>query len=160
MEINKSTNLDDISHIFRDKEKILSLNSVRNISSISLKFPKIKNIIHRNSSKKIFNGNIRLRYSLSFKKMLGRENNKTGEKNVFSYNPNYEFFRPHIHSTIFSYKNNDENYKKYKTGKIIRGYKYSPDKYFVCEFKKRKPIKFNINRERLKILEILKKKIE
>ena len=160
MEINKSTNLDDISHIFRDKEKILSLNSVRNISSISLKFPKIKNIIHRNSSKKIFNGSIRLRYSLSFKKMLGREKSKSKEKNAFSYNPNYDFFRPHIHSTFFSYKNSDENYKKYKTGKIIRGYNYSPDDYFVCEFKKKKPIKFNINKERQKILELLRKKSE
>ena len=58
----------------------------------------------------------------------------------------------HIHSTIFSYKNDDENYKKYKTGKIIRGYNYSPDDYFVFKFKKEKPIKFNINRERQKIL--------
>ena len=91
IEINKLTNLEDISHIFLDKEKINSLHSMRNIFSINLKFPKIKNIIHRNSSKKIFKGNIRL-YSLSFKKMLGREKTKSKEKNVISYNPNYDFF--------------------------------------------------------------------
>ena len=158
MEANRSTNIENLSHIYNDKEKNFGENSMRNISNMHLKFPK-KNK-HSISSEKKFNGNIRLRYSISFKKMLGREDNKSEEKNVVLYSPNYDFFRPHIHSTIFSYKKKDQDYKKYKTGKIIRGYNYSPDKYFVCEFKKKEPIKFNINRERLKILEILRKKIE
>ena len=158
LEANKSTNIENISHIYNDKEKIFSENSMRNISNMHLKFPKRQK--HSNSSEKKFNGNMSLKYSISFKKMLGRENNKSEEKNVVLYSPNYDFFRPHIHSTIFSYKKKEEDYKKYKTGKIIRGYNYSPDQYFVCQFKKKKPLKFNLNRERLKILEILRKKIE
>ena len=162
MEVNKSTNIEDISHIFHDKEKNNSLKSMRNISSICLKFPKIKNIIHRNSSKKIFKTNIRLRYSLSFKKMLGRKDELFGEQslNLISYFPNYDFFMPHIPTIIFKHHKNDDELKKYITGKIIRGYKYSPEKYFVFEYKKNKSKRLNLIRERQKIIEILNEKIE
>ncbi len=90
--------------------------------------------------------------------MKGRNDNFLVEQNinVISYSPNYEFLRPHIPSTIFKYKKDDENYKKYIIGKIIRGYHYSPEKYFVFEYKKKKPKKFNINMERKKIIEMLK----
>ena len=119
--------------------------------------PTKKNTLKKNVKR----NNIYKNY-LSFKKMRGRKEYNAEEKedHIISYEPNYKCFWPHIHSTFFSYKINDENYKKYKTGKIIRGYNYSPDDYFVCEFKKKKPIKFDMNRERLKIIEILRKKIE
>ena len=161
MEVNKSTNIEDISNIYHDKEKIHNLNSMRNISNKNMKLPKIKNIKGSALNKK-FKENDKLKYFISFKKMIGRDDNKSNEKkdHLIVYNPNYEFFRPHIHSTFFTIEKNDENYKKYKTGKIIRGYSYSPDQYFVCEFKKKEPAKFNINRERLKILEMWRKKIE
>ena len=108
-----------------------------NISNKNMKLPKIKNI-KKNALNKNFKNNDKLKYFISFKKMKGRDDNKSNEKkdHLIVYNPNYEFFRPHIHSTFFSIEKNDENYKKYKTGKIIRGYSYSPDQYFVCEFKK------------------------
>ena len=160
MEVNKSTNIEDISNIYHDKEKIHSLNSMTNISNKNMKLRKIKNI-KKNALNKNFKSNEKLKYFISFKKMLGREDKSEEKKDhLVVYNPNYEFFRPHIHSTFFSIEKNDENYKKYKTGKIIRGYSYSPDQYFVCEFKKKQPIKSNMNRERLKILEMWRKKIE
>ena len=70
--------------------------------------------------------------------MLGRKDDIfIGEqpKNVIAYSPYYDFFRAHIPTTTFKYKN-DEDYKKYIIGKIIRGYNYSPEIYFVFEYKK------------------------
>ena len=156
LEINKSTNIENISHIYRDKEKINSSNSTRNISNKNVKFPKANTFKIKIKRKNTFKN------YLSFKKMRGRYDYNTEEKDnhIIAYEPNYKFFWPHIHSTFFSYKNDDENYKKYKTGKIIRGYNYSPDDYFVCEFKKKKTIKFDMNREKLKIIEMLRKKFE
>ena len=161
LEVNKSTNIEDISHIYPDKEKIQSSNSMRNIYNKNIKFPKINNI-KKSALKKRYKRNNRFKNYVSFKKMRGRDDDKSEEKDehLIAYEPNYEFFRPHIHSTFFSYKNSDENYKKFKTGKIIRGYNYSPDDYFVCEFEKKKSSMFNINKEKLKIIELLKQKVE
>lgn len=163
VEINKSTNIEDISLVYHDKEKINNSNSMRNILSKSLKLPKIRRRLQKNNIKNKSKRNKDIKYSIYFKKMLGRNDNKPDEKiskNLISYSPNYEFFRPHIHSTIFRYKKDDENYKKYKIGQIIRSYKYSPDQYFVFEYKKNKPKKFDLSRERLKIIETLRKKFE
>ena len=161
LEINKSTNIEDVSLIYHDKKKISKANSLRNISNNNLKLPNIKKI-ERNTSKKKYDENNGIKYSIFFNKMLGRNDMNLEENNndMISYNPNYDFFRPHIHSPIFCYKKNDENYKKYKIGKIIRGYNYSSDKYFVFDYNKKKQNKFNLNRERKKILEILRKKFE
>ena len=52
-----------------------------------------------------------------------------------NYNPDYNIIRPHIPSTIFKNKRKYQNFKKYITGKIIRSYCYSPDRYFVFEIK-------------------------
>ena len=163
VEINKSTNIEDISLVYHDKEKINNSNSMRNILSKSLKLPKIQRRLQKNNIKNKSKRNKDIKYSIYFKKMLGRNDNKPDEKiskNLISYSPNYDFFRPHIHSTIFRYKKDDENYKKYKIGQIIRSYKYSPDQYFVFEYKKNKPKKFDLSRERLKIIETLRKKFE
>ena len=159
IEINKSTNIDDISLINQDNQKLSRVNSMKNISQ------KNNNIFlpYINKKKKLKplksrTNRTTAKYSIYFKKMKGRNDNFLVEQNinVISYSPNYEFLRPHIPSTIFKYKKDDENYKKYIIGKIIRGYHYSPEKYFVFEYKKKKPKKLNINMERKKIIEMLK----
>ena len=73
-----------------------------------------------------------------FKKMLGGKDSLFGAHslNLVQYFPNYNFFRPHISLVGFKYHKNDDDYKKYITGKIIRGYNYSPEKYLVFEYKK------------------------
>ena len=163
IEINKSTNIEDVSLFHQDREKFSSIHSMRNINNNNKNtyLPKISKKIKRplKSRTKRNNG---IKYSIYFKKMLGRKDDLFGEqaKNVIAYCPNYDFFRPHIPTTTFKYKKNDNDYKKYVTGKIIRGYKYSPEKYFVFEYKKNKPKKINLIRERLKIIEKKKKKVE
>ena len=162
MDINKSTNIENISNIssiFQNKEKLYKSNSLRNITNKKLKLPKIKKLQKINSLKNKSEGNNEIKHSIYFNKMSGRKdvNIKGKNNNYISYSPNYEILRPHIHSSFFCNKKNDENYKKYKTGKIIRNYN-SHNEYFVFEFKTKKPIKFNTNREMSKILEILKKK--
>ena len=47
VEINKSTNIEDISLVYHDKEKINNSNSMRNILSKSLKLPKIQRRLHK-----------------------------------------------------------------------------------------------------------------
>ena len=162
IEINKSTNVENNSIIFYDKKKFYNSNSLKNIFNNNKILPKIKNLHKKNILNDKSERNNEIKHSIYFKKMSGRKDINLGgnSNNSISYSPNYEFFRPHIQSSIFSYKINNEDYKRYKTGKIIRGFKCSQDKYFVCEFKRKEPIKYNLNRERKKILEILRKKIE
>ena len=159
LEINKLTNNENLSFIFYDLRKYYKSKSIRNIPNKKAILPKIKNLLINNSLKNRQKGNNEIKNSIYFEKMSGRKdtNKVENSSNSISYSPNYDFFRPHIKSNIFSYKISGENYKKYKTGKIIRGYNYSPDEYFVFENKKKEPIKFNLNRERLKIFEIFKK---
>ena len=166
LEINKSTNNENLSSIINDKNKCYKSNSLRNISKRNKILPKIKNILRKYSlkdkadEKNEIKNNIK--NSIYFEKMTGRKdiNHKKNNNNSISYEPNFEFFRPHIQSSIFCYKLNDENYKKYKTGKTIRGFDFSREKYTVCEYKKKEPKKYNLNRERIKILETLRKKNE
>ena len=159
MDINKSTNIENITFARLDKEKFHKSNSLRNVSNKKYKLPNLKKLLNKNTSKNKSEGNNEIKHSIYFDKMSGRKDvNAEGKNNNYiSYTPNYDFIRPHIHSSIFSYKKNDNNYKKYKIGKIIRSYNFSPDQYFVFEFKNKKPIKFNLNRERLKIIEKLRK---
>ena len=56
---------------------------------------------------------------------------------------------PHIPSTIFKYKVNPQNYKKYITNKIIRGYNYTPEKYFVLEYGKNKIKKIGLRKNKI-----------
>ena len=160
MEINKSTNIEDYSLIHQEKEKLSSVNSIRNISqkNNNLYLPNIYRKVKLRPLKKKKSG---IKYSIYFKKMKGRDDSLFAQQslNLISYFPNYDFLRPHVPTTIFKYKKDDDNYKKYITGKIIRGYKYSPEKYFVFEYKKNRKKKLNINQERKKIIEILKEKV-
>ena len=160
VEINKSTNIEDLSLIHQ--EKFGSAQSMRNINSKKIYLPKIERKSSKKSIKIKPKRNNEIKHSIYFKKMLGRKDSLFGDQtlNLVQYFPNYDFFRLHIPSVAFKYHKNDDDYKKYITGKIIRGYNYSPEKYFVFEYKKNKARKINMNRERLKMIEILKKKIE
>ena len=160
MDSNKSTNIENISIAHFDKEKLYKSNSYRNILNKKYKLPIIKKLHKKNTLKNGLEGNNKIKYSIYFKKMTGRKDSNVEERKIkyISYSPNYDFLSPHIHSSIFCYKKNEENYKKYRIGKIIRSYNCSPDQYFVFEFKNKKPIKFNLNRERPKIIEIIRNK--
>ena len=160
-EINKSTNIEDITFNNPDKDKIRKSNSLSYIYNKNVKLPKMKKLF-RNDSKNKNKRNNGIKFSIYFNRMSGRDVKNHEDKNykIISYSPNYDFLIPHVHSPIFSYRKNDENYKKFKTGQIIRSYHFSPDQYFVFEFNKKKTKKFSLNRERKKILEILRKKFE
>ena len=170
IEINKSTNNENLSSFLNDKNKLYNSNSLRDISKRNIILPRIKTILRKNylkdktQVKNEIKNEIKndIKNSIYFEKMTGRKDIAHGKNNnnSISYEPNFEFFRPHIQSSIFRYKINDENYKKYKTGKNIRGYDFSREKYTVYEYKKKEPKKFDLNRERMKILETLRKKIE
>ena len=99
----------------------------------------IKNSRQMNKSNSAEN----LRCPIIFDKMPGRDrpiNFVDGgwEGCRTNYNPDYNIIRPHIPSTIFKNKRKYQNFKKYITGKIIRSYCYSPDRYFVFEIKENK----------------------
>ena len=161
-DINKSTNLDDLSLMYQEREKLSSIHSMRNISNKNIYLPKIQKKLQPKSLRNKNKRNKAIKYSINFKKMLGRKDELFGDQslNLISYFPNYDFFMPHIPTIIFKHHKNDDELKKYITGKIIRGYKYSPEKYFVFEYKKYKSKRLNLIRERQKIIEILKEKIE
>ena len=74
-----------------------------------------------------------------FDKMPGRDRpvnflQKSKEVDRVGYNPNYNFIRPHVPSTIFRFKRQFQEIKKYLTSKIIRSYYYNPDRYLVFDF--------------------------
>lgn len=78
---------------------------------------------------------------IKFDKMQGREKpanflQKAKEVSKISYNPNYNFIRPHIPTTIFKSQRKFQEIKKYMTSKIIRSYKYSSGEYFVFDYNK------------------------
>ena len=167
IDLNKSINseyLPSFNNENRNNRVNLNKNNNKNLSlpKISTKKIKIKNIKTRkkfNRFRSSSTGNIK--NSIFFRKMLGRDDVLFSNQNLnlISYFPNYDIMMPHIPSTIFKYKKNIQNYKKYITGKIIRGYKYSPEKYFVFEYEKNKIKKVNFHKEMGKIKEILRQKI-
>ena len=166
IDINKSTNIEEFSSYHKEKNK--KINSVKKECNKNLFLPKIdkkkiKNIKHIKFKKNKFRstsiGN--MKNHIIFKKMLGRDDTlfENQNLNLISYSPNYQIMMPHIPATIFKYKDDNQNYKKFITGKIIRGYNYTPEKYFVFEFQKNKIKKNNLNKEREKMKEILSKKM-
>jgi hypothetical protein len=167
---NKSANIEDLpSFHHNNNHNINSINSIKLIKSKNLSLPKIdvkkfKNIKPIKYKKNRFRSSSlgNMKNPIVFRKMLGRDDTlfNNNNLNLISYYPNYDIMMPHIPATIFKYKDNPQNYKKFITGKIIRGYNYSPEKYFVFEFKKNKIKKININKEREKMKEILKQKVE
>lgn len=168
LENNKSTNIEDLPSLHYKNYNNRN-NSVKSRNNLNISLPKIgmRNIKKINLSKykknryrSISLG--RLKSPIVFKKMLGRDDILFENKNInlISYFPNYQSMMPHIPSTIFKYIKNPQNYKRYITGKIIRGYKYSAEKYFVIEYEKNKAKKIDMRKEIKKIKEILKKKVE
>ena len=160
MDLNKSTNTEYLPSLNNENNKI-NKNSV-SLPKIDAKKIKIKNIKPRKKYNRFRSSSVgNLKNSIHFKKMLGRDDLLFANQNLnlISYFPNYDIMMPHIPSTIFKYKKNPQNYKKYVTGKIIRGYNYSPEKYFVEEYAKNKIKKINLYKERQKIKEILSKKV-
>ena len=150
--VNKSTNIENISLFHKDSEKISRINSVGKIKVNKRVFLPIIDKNFKRPLKLRSKSNNEIKHCIDFRKMLARKGDLFLDKNLklISYFPNYDCLRPHIPDTFFKIKKNEINYKKYKLGKIIRGYKYSPDKYFILEYEKDKK-KLNQNREGKKI---------
>ena len=153
-EINKSTNIEELSFLHQEKEKFNRIQSNKNLNN-NISLPKIRKKSPLKSRSNKYNG---IKHGIYFKKMLGRDDTIFDSKNnqLVLYAPNYNSFLPHIPSTIFKYRMNDAAYKKYITGKIIRGYSYSSERYFVFDYKQNKSNnkskKLNSMRENLKML--------
>ena len=80
---------------------------------------------------------------IMFNKMQGRDrsiNFVEGSKDSqrVTYNPDYNYIRPHVRSTIFKSKREFQDIKKYVTNKIIRSYYINPEQYFIFEYNKSK----------------------
>ena len=165
LEGNKSTNIDEISSAHKGSNHCCSAkkNLSKNLFLPKIGTKKIKYIRPMKHKKNRFRSSSLANLNknpIVFKKMMGREDGLFGNNslNLMSYFPNYESTMPHIPSTIFKYHKNIQNFKKYINGKIIRGYHYSPEKYFVIEFQRSKNKSKIMDNEKRK--ENMRKKIE
>ena len=146
-----------------------SVNNILNIDKINMNEINIKNqtndrfyISNNNKNKnnnfrivnkkKLFKSsssdNInKVKCPIVFNKMPGRDRKVVIEPNIneINYSPNYEFTRPHVPATIFKPTFDSQKFKKYMTGKIIRSYCYTPDKYFVLEINQNKDKNKNLS---------------
>lgn len=132
MDLDRSKKFTDQIKVINDKNKTNNNYFTNSTGG----FKKIKKISKNTSA-------ANLRCPIVFDKMPGRDrpiNFVDGgwEGCRTNYNPDYNIIRPHIPSIIFKNKRKYQNFKKYITGKIIRSYCYSPDKYFVFEIKENK----------------------
>jgi len=161
---NKSTNIDEISSAHKGSDHCSSAkkNLNKNLFLPKIGTKKIKYIKPMKQKKNRFRSSslANIKNPIIFKKMMGREDFLLGNNsvNLMSYFPDYESTMPHIPATIFKYHKNIQSFKKFITGKIIRGYNYSPEKYFVIEFQRSKNKNKLMNYEKRK--ENLRKKIE
>jgi len=82
----------------------------------------------------------KIRCPIVFNKMPGRDRNVVIMPNCrdVDYSPNYEIIRPHAPEIAFKNRFDLNKFKKYMTGKIIRSYCLTPDKYFVFEINENK----------------------
>ena len=82
----------------------------------------------------------KIKCPINFNRMPGRDRKVVVEPNFneVDYSPNFEVIRPHVPSTLFKHTFDCQKFKKYMTGKIIRSYCYTPDKYFVFEINQNK----------------------
>ena len=139
IDLDKSKKISErIKLINTDKNKTnYNCYSTHRMAHSTKIFSKNKKKLNKNTSAE------NLKCNINFDKMQGRDrpiNFVDGgwEGCRSNYNPDYNIIRPHIRSTIFKSKRKYQNFKKYITGKIIRSYCYSPDKYFVFEIKENK----------------------
>ena len=164
LEGNKSTNIDELSSAHKGSNHCGSAkkNLSKNLFLPKIGTKKIKYFKPMKHKKNRFRSSslAKLKNPIVFKKMMGREDIlfSNNSFNLMSYFPNYESTMPHIPATIFKYHKNIQNFKKYINGKIIRGYNYSPEKYFVIEFQRSKNKSKIMDNEKRK--ENMRKKIE
>ena len=80
----------------------------------------------------------KIKCPIVFNRMPGRDRKVviTSKLNEVNYTPKYDITRPHVPATIFKHSFDYSKFKKYITGKIIRSYCFTPDKYFVLEINK------------------------
>jgi hypothetical protein len=108
---NRNTNLKENK---KNKSKLFSMSSSDNINKI--------------------------RCPIVFNKMPGRDRNVVIMPSCrdVDYSPNYEIIRPHAPEIKFKNQFDLSKFKKFMTGKIIRSYCFTPDKYFVFEMSENK----------------------
>ena len=102
------------------------------------------NFYHNLTKRKVFKKSAsvsdfnKIKCPILFKKMLGRDRKivVTNDYKELNYHPKYDITRPHIPATLFNHSFDYTKFKKYITGKIIRSYCYTPDKYFIFEINK------------------------
>ena len=81
---------------------------------------------------------------IAFNKMSGRyKKRKKTEKDILDnkaieYKPNYDITLPHIKSIIFKSKMNQQDYKKFLLGKMLRSYKCNSNHYVVMDINNKK----------------------
>ena len=100
-------------------DKIPKKIKIKKIKALNISFPKINKI----------------KCQINFGKMKSRNRLFKKSDSSIDYSPNYNFILPRTPSYSFKYIPNKENYKKYMNGKIIRGYKFDSDSYYVMKFK-------------------------
>ena len=94
-----------------------------------------KNINKIKKIKELNNSIPEIKGQVKFDKMKKRKSLfKKSDSNI-AYFPNYEYTLPHTPSYIFKYVKNKENYKKYINGKIIRGYAFDSENYYVMKLR-------------------------
>ena len=131
VKINENISSYNNSQISQKTEVSYNTHDIIHLSNKNIKNIKIKKIKELNDSFPEIKGQV------SFDKMKKRKNLfKKSESNI-DYFPNYKFIMPRSPTYIFKYIRNKENYKKYINGKIIRGYKFDPENYYVMKFRSR-----------------------
>ena len=80
----------------------------------------------------------KIKCPIVFNKMSGRERKIliTSRYKEVNYTPKYDITRPHVPSTTFKHSFDCSKFKKFITGKLIRSYCFTPDKYFIIEINK------------------------
>jgi hypothetical protein len=143
----KTSSINNNSSNF-EKQKTLDVDNNKFNNNMFLSTTNInKNMNMKNqyNTKKLFKSssaeNInKIKCPIVFNKMPGRDRSVVIEPsfNEDGYSPNYESTRPHVPAIIFKRTFDFQKFKKYMTGKIIRNYCFTPDKYFVFEVNRNK----------------------
>ena len=130
---NKYTTSNDFLKI----EKINSFNISKKLTSSSgfNKTTTRRRLLKKSSSVSDYD---KIKCPIVFNKMPGRDRKIviTSKYKEADYTPKYDITRPHVPATIFKHSFDYSKFKKFITGKIIRSYCYTPDKYFILEINK------------------------
>ena len=134
--VSSWTKTNYMDNMKRDKNKSIG-NSIIHFYNTQRPF----RIHKKNLTKKTSYEN--LRCPIIFNKMPGRDRpvnfiKETKDENKIPYNPNYNYIKPHVPSTIFRAQRQHQDIKKYMTYKIIRSYCYNTEEYFVFNFNNNK----------------------